>query len=422
MKQLFYLIMLPLLCISCGDNDKETLAYISLEQDKITFEHSGGYFKINLETDGGWQTSNIPDWISLDHTNGSKSTEITVTALSNENTEPRDTEIYFLRDNKKTILKIHQLNKEKELTWSRLCFSSFDDVGFTPGKNKDERIYSFTTKELFINPDVNTDIKEKIFLGNLINRNLDKNIDLSVYNGYTFNPITVFSLTGTEKSQTFIPSKSEQDAYANKILDKNPSQNEAFISDGEGITYNSHRELNLIGTGNMGINLDKVISGKSYREKEMTKKNGLIYSFSNKLFTLSMDLEEHIVKEKINKKDFPDNSISFISSVSYGRIGLLIIESNNDITKIRAVVNKIMQSNIGKITQEDAAVLKELDAYHLYYNKSQKLVITKGNIDIIEAYKTQITDDIYNVFPFKINISDYFEHSLSSMNYKVTLP
>lgn len=29
-----------------------------------------------------------------------------------------------------------------------------------------------------------------------------------------------------------------------------------------------------------------------------------------------------------------------------------------------------MQSNIGKITQEDAAVLKELDAYHLYYNTS----------------------------------------------------
>lgn len=137
-----------------------------------------------------------------------------------------------------------------------------------------------------------------------ITKNLDKNIDLSVYNGYTFNPITVFSLTGTEKSQTFIPSKSEQDAYANKILDKNPSQNEAFISDGKGITYNSHRELNLIGTGNMGINLDKVISGKSYREQEMTKKNGLIYSFSHKLFTLSMDLEEHIVKEKINKKIF----------------------------------------------------------------------------------------------------------------------
>lgn len=274
MKRLFHLILLPLLFISCGDDDKPTLAYISLDQNEITFDHSSGNAKIKLETNGAWQTSNIPNWIILDHTEGSTSTEITITALKNETAEPRDTEIYFLRDNKKAVLIIHQLKMEKEFSWSRLRFSWFENVNFVPGKNKDERIYSFSTGSLFINPDANTDIKEKIFLGNLINRNLEKNTDVSVYKGYTFNPITVSTpnLSVDVESQTFIPSKSNLDAYANLILSKKPTANEFFASDGTGVIYNSHRELNLIGLGNMGINLDEMIYKKSYREQEMVKK------------------------------------------------------------------------------------------------------------------------------------------------------
>lgn len=292
-----------------------------------------------------------------------------------------------------------------------------------PEKNKDERIYSFSTGSLFINPDANTDIKEKIFLGNLINRNLEKNTDVSVYKGYTFNPITVSTpnLSVDVESQTFIPSKSNLDAYANLILSKKPTANEFFASDGTGVIYNSHRELNLIGLGNMGIKLDEMIYKKSYREQEMMKENGLIYSFNHTLFTLVMDLEPHIVKEEIKKEDFPNKSISFISDVSYGRIGLLIIESDNDVKKIREIVNKIFQNN-KNITQEDSAILEELDAYHLYFDKSQKLVIAKGKVDIIKAYQDQITGDIYNVYPFKCEICDYFSLASSIINYTITLP
>lgn len=431
MKRLFHLILLPLLFISCGDDDKPTLPYISLDQNEIELKDSGSKAKIKLETDGEWRAIRIPDWIALDQTEGNTSTEITITALNNKNVEPRETEIYFLRDDdpkkdkdyKKAMLKIYQSKNKNNISWSSLRFSLFDDinVSFIPGKNEVERIYSFSTRSLFINPDANTDIKDKIFIGNLINRNLEKNMDISVYKGYTFNPITISTDIGNEKSLTYLPSKSKQDAYANLILSKKPKGSESFYLDGTGVYYNSHRELNLIGLGNMGIKLDEMIYKKSYREQEMMKENGLIYSFNHTLFTLVMDLEPHIVKEEIKKEDFPNKSISFISDVSYGRIGLLIIESDNDVKKIREIINKIFQNN-ENITQEDSAILEELDAYHLYFDKSQKLVIAKGKVDIIKAYQDQITGDIYNVYPFKCEICDYFSLASSIINYTITLP
>lgn len=419
MKQIIYwVLLLPLLFTSCSDDKQET-SFISLNPTKVQFEHSGGSVKVKLTTNGIWETGNIPDWISLDNPRGNASTEIIITAKENKSSTPREAQIIFSQKDESSTLDV--LQAPKALAWSSLSFSRFDNVDFVLGKNGVERIYNFTTSQLFINPDVNTGMSEKIFLGNLIDQNLEINTDVSEYKGYTFNPITVSASIGTEKAHTFIPAKSEQDAYANQILAKKPSQSEAFISDGKGVLFNSYRELNLIGVGNMGVNLDEVISKKSYEEQEMTKKNGLIYSFSHTLFTLNMDLQEHIVKEPIRKEDFPDNSISYISSVSYGRIGLLIVESDHDVTKVRTVIDKVLQPN-ANITQEDTDVLEELVAYHLYYNESQKLAMTEGKVDVVEAYKTQIADDIYTVFPFKFEISDYFERGETSMNFRITLP
>lgn len=419
MKRLLYLIMLPLLCASCSDNDKPApdIAEISLDPEEITFEQAGSTATLRIETNGKWQAESIPDWITLNHASGSTSAEITVTALENESTEARDAEIKFLRGDKEAILKVHQ-NEKRELTWSTLCFSPFENVSFVTGKDGVERIYSFETRQLFINPDANTDIKNKIFLGNLINCNLEKNTDVSVYEGYTFIPITISPSISTTPSQTFIPSKANQDAYANKVLSENPKGQDSAQS--IEAVYTSHRELNLIGVGNMGVNLDELVSGKSYQEQEMTKKSGLLFSFCQSLFTLSMDLQKDVVSEVLKEEDFPNNCLSYISSVSYGRIGLLIVESDYDVDAVRSVVRKVLSSE--SLTTAENAILEELDAYHLYFDQSQKLISTKGKADAIEAYKTHVVDDLYNVYPFRFVAEDYFEHSTSLINFSVTLP
>lgn len=192
-------LLLPLLlCISCGDDDNSELPVISLDQTEITFEYSGGEIKVKLTANSNWSVNNIPDWLSLDFTSGSTSKEITIIAKRNENIENREVKIIFTSDNKSVALNIFQEATSKfDLTWSSLGFSSFNNFSFVLGENSIERIYSFKIGRMFVNP------------------NLDSNTDISEYEGYTFNEITVFPLTGIEKSKSFIPSKIEQDAFTN---------------------------------------------------------------------------------------------------------------------------------------------------------------------------------------------------------------
>lgn len=421
MKHLIYLILV-FSFISCENEGEKNVASISLDQTEIVFESIGGISKVKLTTGDEWEVKNVPEWISLDQYNGKASSEIIITSEANETSNPREAEILFICYNQSVTLTINQTQKTEELAWSSLCFSQFDDVSFILGNNDVERIYSFSTRQLFLNPSLTANTEGEFFLGNLVNRSLKDNKNIEVYKGYTFNPITAFTTIGTEKSRTFMPSKSAQDDFVDQILSNKPTQSESFLVDGSGVVYNSHRELNLIGVGNMGVNLDEVVSNNSYQEQEMTKKNGIIYSFSHTLFTLNMDMQEHIVKEQISKNDFPNNSISYISGISYGRIGLLIIESDYSIDKIRSIVNKILQRKSEAFTLEDTAVSDELSAYHLYYDKSQKLKIATGKKDVIEAYNNQITDDLFNVFPFKIMVSDYFERGESNMYFNIDLP
>lgn len=415
-----FLFFLLLLCISCNnDAYKPEQSIFSLDKTEIVFEPAGGEIRIVLTTNSDWTTDDIPDWISLDHTSGNTTQQITITTEANDDTQDREAEIIFANNYEKMALSISQAPKKRELAWSSLVFSSFDNVNFILGENNIERIYSFTARQMFITHEL--DQGEKIFVGNLVNRKLNDNTDIIEYPDYTFNPITVFPLTGMEKSRTYVPSKAEQDAFAAQIIEKKPVQNEKFVFDGIGIEYGSHRELSLIGRGNMGISLDEIVSGKSYREQEMVKKNGIIFSFAQTLFTFAMDLQDRIVKEDIDKNDFPDNGLSYISSVSYGRIGLLIIESGHSAAKIRTIVNKILQNNSHLLSHDETAILDEINAYHLYIDKSQGMMVTKGQSDAIEAYGTQITNDRFNVFPFKFAVSDYFEHANIEMTFHLRL-
>lgn len=427
-KNFLYLVTaIVVLHISCKDEKEypnENELNFSLNQTEISFDNIGGTSKVELTANGPWQINEIPDWIIIDQTKGNTSKEITVTVAENENAESRESKIHFVRESNIITLKVSQGAKEinkVELTWSSLNFSLFDDSSFVLGDNGIERTYSFKINSLFINPDANTNISEKIFLGNLVNRKLNKNTDISVYTGYTFNPIDIFPSIGKVYSQTITPSLSNQNNYANQILSKKPTGSERFLSDWNGTVYNSHRELHLIGISNMGINLDEIISENSYKVQEMTKKNGVIYSFCHTLFTLNMNLE-HTVKEELNKDSFPDNTLSYISSVSYGRIGLLIIESDNNIAKIKPIVHKIRQSGSESLSANDIAILDELNAYHLFYDQSRKLKVINGKIYAIESYINQITGDFHDVFPYKFTLSDYFNNSQASMTFKMILP
>ena len=66
----------------------------------------------------------------------------------------------------------------------------------------------------------------------------------------------------------------------------------------------------------------------------MTRKYGLIYSFKRTFFTLDIDIPKKLIKEELKDADKAKGA-SYVSSVGYGRVGLLIVESDTD----RAMLN-----------------------------------------------------------------------------------
>lgn len=419
--ELLFLLLFLFICYSCSD-DKPESPTISLNPTKISFEYDGGEKKVKLTTNNNWSINgDIPNWISLNPTWGEESQEITIVAKPNIE-EEREISIIFTNGDTKATLNIFQPIKERELTFSSLALFMISSIDFDFEENSNGRTYNFRTKQLFFNSSSKEDITPKVFLGNLIDKNLKTNTDISEYKGYTFNPINVSSQGTSVLSQSFIPSKVEQDAYAKKIIEKKPKQNEHFHNDGIGVKYNSHRELYLIGKGNMGVNLDEIIFSKSYKEKEMEKKNGLIYSFNQTVFSLYMDIFDSLVKEEIKEADFPENNLAIITSVSYGRLGLLIIESDHSVNKIKPIINKIEADKSTDFSEEEKTILNEIDAYHLFYDESQQLQVIKGKADAIQSYKEQIVEKTPYIFPFRFGVSDFFTRGETEMNFQLHLP
>lgn len=405
----------------CCDSDTENFLF-TLDQTEMRVDASGGEIVVTLSTNDEWTVSTPTEWISLSHLAGDGSEEITITVKKNKKYEEREAKIIFSgRDLTATLTIIQAAKEKKELTWTPMGFSyPLPKVNFTFGENNIERIYNFETYGVFVNPEVNSDI----FIGGLVNRKLKAYMDIETYNGYTYLPITVS--TGNVNISSFkdvIPSKETQDDIVKQILDKNPKPSASFSLNGAGVSFGSYRELHLLGTGNMGVKLDEVISGKSYMEQEMVKETGLIYSFVHTHFSIEMDLPDCIVEEEIKKEDFPEGSISYILSISFGRTGLLIVETDDDEKEVKRVVNKIIQGKSGDLSKEQNDILNALNAHHVYYDETRKLQKISGNAEmVIKSYVNQITNDLYNIYPLMITVSDYFERGYAEMTYSIVLP
>ena len=69
---------------------------------------------------------------------------------------------------------------------------------------------------------------------------------------------------------------------------------------------------------NLGVKLDEIMSDVSFKEKEMTRKYGVIYSFKRTFFTLDIDIPKKLIKEELKDADKAKGA-SYVSSVGYGR-------------------------------------------------------------------------------------------------------
>lgn len=422
---LWTLLLVLLLSVGCNDkkDDEPEPEHISLDTKKLTFGNDGGDAPLILTCNRSWAILDIPQWLSIDFKEGSGSKRLNVKVQANKDYEPREAVLRFVAGNQSVTIQVEQLAFVKpKAKWSNLGFSFFGKVDITELGNDAGYSGNFDVTNQFVNPSITPSITDDIFLGNLVNRKFKSNTQLEVYKGYTFVPITVFPLWGASsvKSKEITPSKKALDDYAQEIIRSKPKQNEAFFANNGKVYFNSYKQLNLLGKSNMGDDLEKIVSGKSYKEQKMAKKNGIIYSFSQTNFTISMDLQESVIQEKLQKKDFPENSLSYISAVSYGRVGLLVIETDYELDKAKIIVNRILGDINPSFSEEQIAIVNEMVVTHIYFDKDGKMKVVRGKTqDVVESYSKQVKNDLENIFLYRYQVSDFFDHGTGIMSYSL---
>lgn len=388
--------------------------FIELSEKSLDLPIDGAAKSIDLTSNVSWEITSVPTWLVISSKSGDKSTRITIGAEENDQIKAREATLTFSsKDGKvKGQLSIYQTGRED------IIQSPFLPIfHYSVFSNTNNGHYNITTENLF----VNATLRDKIYLGNLMENKTEIYPSFPILTGYTFNPITASTASvGNFTMKTFIPSLQEQETFAREVTNNPPRENASLTHDYFNPTsYPTHRVLYSIGWSNMGIALDKIVSGVSYKEQEMTKKNGMIFSFKHTLFHVDMDLPEKLIKEDLKEID-KSKKISYVNSMVYGKVGLLIVESDAKYDRMRDAVRSILIGEENSIHQaEYDALIEAADISYVYFNNKNEVQLNKNKKDAIRAYKTALSNkkDKENIYPIGFTLQNFENHTADKIIY-----
>ena len=387
---------------------------LTLSEKILNVEITSNTKNVKVITADDWKLESLPSWVHSNIMSGTASTEIRLTF--DENIEPigRRTELTFTSGNTTVTLPVTQYGLAEILRMPTLPIFGYEQVQITDNQT----VFNMRMNSMFVNPS----IKSKVYLGNLVCPIWEAVTTIPTFGGYTYNPITVSTsaVIKGDISKTCVPSLFNQNAFADYVIEKKPQQGESFKADNGTTEFYSHKQLYTIGMINMGIKLDELISGSSYKNADMPKKYGLIFSFKSTSFSLAMDYPEKLIKEDLEAAD-EAKSVSYISQVSYGRLGLLVVESDTYFQKVRAAINKVIANK--SLTSEESNFIATADISYVYFNNNKEPQMVKGNMEAIKAYKKSMSGVITeNIYPLDFTIANYSTHALSSISLTTKVP
>ncbi len=370
----------------------------------------GSSNKIQLTGNCEWTIEGIPDWLTVNPKSGNGTEEITITALENRDPEARAVSLTFIGKEVQNTLDVVQGGLKEVYRVPLLPIFRFGVTNCWISSGLIECCRT-TTKSMFVNPA----IKDEIYLGNLLCHDAQPHTNIPVFSGYTFNPITVVGNDVSE--ETFLPSLAAQKELAKQVIEEsNPSG--PLKADFGTVEFYDHRQLHAVGMVNMGIKLDEIVSGASFPEKEMTRKFGVIFSFKRILFSLKTDTPQNLIQEELKEADIT-KGVSYVSSVSYGKVGLLVVESDIDSRIVRRAIERVLRNR--PVSEQEQNAINSADICYVYYNTDNEVQVNKGGMEAVNSYKRAMkTKD--NVYPVQFQLSNFTSHETSSISFSYEMP
>lgn len=383
----------------------EVAPFIKLDTDGLDVGCFTGLQTVKLTTNKPWKLFFAPDWITVTPSSGDKSAEITIRIAENRDPERRESMIIFRGEIEDRKLDVRQSGLRDIAIMPGLPIFHFKQMEYSSGLSRCRA----WTNSLFINPS----IRNEIYLGNLICPTTQSNTNIPGFTGYTFNPITIStSAAASEVVKTYLPSRSDQDAFARQIAEAMSDEGKPLIEGA--FEFYTHKQLQTIGMINLGVKLDELVSGFAFTEKEMTRKYGLIYSFKRTFFSLDMDIPEKLIQEELKDAD-KEKGVSYVSSVTYGRVGLLIVESDKDSREVKVAVDRLIAGK--PLSQVEADLLSGVDVYYVYFDKDQNVQVQKGNQEVVDVYKEARLMGSDGIYPVEFGFANYMDNSPGTISF-----
>lgn len=113
--------------------------------------------------------------------------------------------------------------------------------------------------------------------------------------------------------------------------------------------------------------------------------------------------------------------VAYVSSVYYGRVGLLIVESDTYFGTVKSAINKVISGQ--SLSSEESRFIDISDISYVYFNNDNLVQIKKGHMDAVNTYKDALTkNDFSNVYPIGFNLSSLIDHSIVPISYSFKVP
>lgn len=407
----------PIKIIQLGLADSDP--FIELDDKQLGIDLAGETKKVKLTANRPWEITSIPNWIKVSPTSGDNSTEISITVNENHEMAGKEAILTFKLKEGQIKEQLTLIQPGRQDIIQSPFLEIFRSVSTSISGNGSYRI---TTNRFFVSSYINN----KIYLGSLIHHQANNMPDFYSFTGYTFNPITASANSKSDaKMKTYIPSISEQKNFAQELTANPPRSTATIIYDRFNPTpFWTHRQLRIIGIGNMGINLDELVAEKPYTQEEMTRRYGLIYSFRHTLFSLDMDLPQQLIQEKLKEAD-KAKGVSYVNSMDYGKIGLLIIETDTKLNDIQSAIKRLMLEDEGYVRQqEDIALVEASDVTYLYFGNNGQMLFNKNKMEALIAYKKALYNkqDKENIYPVNFSLANFEDHTDKPIVFSFEVP
>lgn len=399
---------------SCESDDHVAKLFLELSECEIISDCNGITKGITVYTSGELNISNVPDWCRIEK--GIRKTDLFLKIIisPNETSSERIGNI-ILKSNDiiKHIWIVQKGINEFFLNWSTFPMNRYSYVQHQKDIDGGD-VYTIKGDKIFIN----SHVSQQIYHGNLFDNEVESICEFIECNQFTFKNLTVGAFVdGKSYIDRFeIPSKGKSDIFAEKIIKTIPFQNHYFNFDESPIIYKSYKHLNLLGLGNLGLELDELISGKSYTEAEMQKQTGLIYTYSQELFFTVMDYPDKISNVEIDG-EINYLKLAYVSKITYGKTAILIVETDSDSSMAQKVVKKVLQNR--PLNNNEENVKKELDFYYLFFDRNGEAVKEQGKSELAYKYVKSLKEN--NIIPLSFSLNKYSDNSVSELSFSVHL-